>query len=310
MATAQSPSNRIASCAHQAQPSFDDYVQDRKYARNVAPKTVAWYADVWRAFGRHLNTESAQSIRDSVRHAVADLLAKGNKPVSLNSWLTGVRAYCLWLHAEGHLAERPKVSLLKCEQKVLATFSPAQVQRLLSFKPKGANQTRVHVAACLMLDCGLRLSEVLTLRRGDVDLDNLLVKVVGKGNKQRVVPISLEMRRMLYRYTGREGLERLVFGTRHGTRVTNRNFQRDFKLFCAHLRIDGPRCSPHTLRHTFAVSYLRAGGNLFYVSRILGHTSVTTTQRYLQSVGVDDLQAVHDRLSPLAPEHLRRGRQL
>ena len=57
--------------------------------------------------------------------------------------------------------------------------------------------------------------------------------------------------------------------------------------------------SPHTLRHTFAVQYLRAGGNLFYLSKILGHSSVTTTQKYLQSVGVDDLQAVHDRLTPL-----------
>ena len=55
----------------------------------------------------------------------------------------------------------------------------------------------------------------------------------------------------------------------------------------------------HTFRHTFAVSYLRAGGNLFYLSRILGHSSVTTTEKYLQSLGVEDLQAVHDRLSLL-----------
>jgi site-specific recombinase XerD len=71
------------------------------------------------------------------------------------------------------------------------------------------------------------------------------------------------------------------------------------------LSITGVRFSPHTLRHTFAVQYLRAGGNLFYLSKILGHSSVTTTQKYLQSVGVDDLKMVHDRLSPLAPLGLR-----
>jgi site-specific recombinase XerD len=58
----------------------------------------------------------------------------------------------------------------------------------------------------------------------------------------------------------------------------------------------GVRCSPHTFRHTFAVNYLRAGGNLFYLSRILGHSSVTITEKNLQSLGVEDLTAVHDNL--------------
>jgi integrase/recombinase XerD len=110
----------------------------------------------------------------------------------------------------------------------------------------------------------------------------------------------MEMRRVLYRYAAKHsGPGKLLFGTRNNTQVTVRNFERDFALMGQKLAITGVRFSPHTLRHTFAVSYLRAGGNLFYLSKILGHTSVTTTQKYLQSVGVDDLQAVHDRLSPL-----------
>ena len=114
------------------------------------------------------------------------------------------------------------------------------------------------------------------------------------------------MRKLLYRYAMKNSAPgRLLFGTRNNTLVTVRNFERDFKAIGAKIGITGVRFSPHTLRHTFAVSYLRAGGNLFYLSKILGHSSVTTTQKYLQSVGVDDLQAVHDRLSPLAPERLR-----
>jgi integrase/recombinase XerD len=122
------------------------------------------------------------------------------------------------------------------------------------------------------------------------------------------VPISTDMRKVLYRYAAKHsGPGRLLFGTRNNTLVTVRNFERDFKAIGAKLGITGVRFSPHTLRHTFAVSYLRAGGNLFYLSKILGHSSVTTTQKYLQSVGVDDLQAVHDRLSPLSPQRLRAG---
>ena len=65
------------------------------------------------------------------------------------------------------------------------------------------------------------------------------------------------------------------------------------------INITGIRFSPHTLRHTFAVNYLRRGGNLFYLSKILGHSSVTTTQKYLQSLGIEDLQAAHNKLSLL-----------
>jgi integrase/recombinase XerD len=109
------------------------------------------------------------------------------------------------------------------------------------------------------------------------------------------------MRKVLHPWASkRSGPGRLLFGTRRNTVVTVRNFERDFKLIGRKLGIAGVRFSPHTLRHTFAVSYLRDGGNLFYLSRLLGHSSVTTTQKYLQSVNVDDLQALHDRLSPLS----------
>jgi site-specific recombinase XerD len=113
------------------------------------------------------------------------------------------------------------------------------------------------------------------------------------------VPLSFEGRKILYRYT-REHPTRFVFGTNNQTMCTVRNLQRDLTAVCKRLALTGVRCSWHTFRHTFAVSYLRAGGNLFYLSKILGHTSVKTTERYLQSLGVEDLQAVHNGLSILS----------
>ena len=284
-------------------PTFADYVQDRKYTKNVSPKTIAWYRDVQRVFG----AVDIHDIRNSLRQLIRVQLEKGNKPVSVNSWLTGIRAYLMWLHNEGFLKDRPKVELLKYEQKVLATFSVAQVQALLVFKPSGTNARRTHAATCLLLDCGLRVAELLALAPGDIDFDNMLVKVHGKGNKQRLVPMSFECRKRLWQYHSRTKTDSPTFGqrlfffsTRNNTRVTVRNFQRDFKQIGKRLGIVGVRMSPHTLRHTFAVSYLRNGGNLFYLSKILGHTSVTTTQKYLQSLGIEDLSAVHNKLSLLS----------
>jgi site-specific recombinase XerD len=194
-----------------------------------------------------------------------------------------------------------KIQKLKEEQKVIATLTPEQMARLIAFKPKGINETRTYTAALLILDGGYRISEILELPFENCDFSNLVVKVRGKGNKHRLVPLSVEMRKTLYRHaTKHSGPGRLLFGTRNNTLVTVRNFERDLKAIGKKLRITGVRFSPHTLRHTFAVAYLRNGGNLFYLSKILGHTSVTVTQRYLQSLQIADLQTVHDRFSPLA----------
>jgi integrase/recombinase XerD len=170
------------------------------------------------------------------------------------------------------------------------------VSRLVHYRPRSEGQKRLQALVLLLLDTGLRIEEALTLGRNQIDLDNLLLKAAGKGNKERVVPISSELRKVLWRHLQRQSHD-LVFSTQRGGRLTQRNVLRDLKGLCADLDITGVRCSPHTLRHTFAVAYLRNGGNLFYLSRILGHSSVTTTQRYLESLGVEDLQAVHNRFS-------------
>jgi integrase/recombinase XerD len=283
---------------------FDRFLQERTYLKGVSPETLRYYRCVEGAFQSILANPTKSGMLDRIQA----LRAKGLSPTSVNTYLRGFKAYIRWLHQEGQLTDVFKVQFLRTESKVLATLDPEQMTRLIGFKPKGINQTRTHTAALLMLDGGYRISELLGLSFEGCDFDNLLVKVRGKGNKHRLVPMSVDMRKVLYRYAVKHsGAGRLMFGTRNNTLVTVRNFERDFKAIGGKLGITGVRFSPHTLRHTFAVQYLRAGGNLFYLSKILGHSSVTTTQKYLQSVGVDDLKAVHDRFSPLAPDRLRGG---
>jgi site-specific recombinase XerD len=279
----------------------EQFIRERQYLKAVTPKTLIWYNSSFKAF------ENALDSKQAVAQRIVHLRERGVSPISINSYLRCINAYFMWLHTE-HGRPLVKLAKLKEEQKVIATLTTEQRSRLIGFKPHGAYQARTHTAMLMMLDGGFRISEVLGLLHEHVDLDNLVVKVRGKGNKHRLVPLSSDMRKVLYRYASKHsGPGRLLFGTRNNTLVTVRNFNREFKAIGAKLGITGVRFSPHTLRHTFAVSYLRAGGNLEYLRRILGHSSVTTTQRYLQSVGVDDLQAVHDKLSPLSPAALRGG---
>jgi integrase/recombinase XerD len=279
---------------------FEQFIRERQYLKNVSPRTVDWYRDclsaLRRFYGQDLSLDNVS--RESLKRWLANMMQGGPSPVSCNTFICGVNAFLNWLHQEGHLAEKIRIPKVIVEHNVLRTLTADQVQRIIQSKPTGRNQTRARMVALIILDSGLRISEVLRLRRTDVDFDNLVIRVLGKGKKERLVPMSFELRKALFRYT-RERNE-LLFGTRNGTVVSTRNFERDFRELGLRLHITGVRCSPHTLRHTFAVNYLRAGGNLFYLSKILGHSSVKTTERYLQSLQVEDLQAVHNRLSLLA----------
>jgi integrase/recombinase XerD len=267
--------------------SVQQFISERKYLLNLTPKTIIWYGCGFKAFAGALETLEAAKQR------IGELRERSVSAITVNSYLRCINAFWKWQGKEW------KIRRLKEEQKLLATFTPDHVHRLVHWNPIGRNQARAHVIALVALDTGMRISELLSLTRQDVNLDNLVLLVHGKGNKQRLVPVSVELRKVLYRHLAKHQHARL-FTTRSGTPLTVRNSERDFKVMCGQAGIVGVRASWHTLRHSFAVNYLRKGGNLYYLQRILGHSSITTTERYLRSLGIADLQKVHDGLSLLS----------
>ncbi len=263
------------------------FISERKYLLNVTPKTIIWYGCGFKA------SAGAVDPLEAAKRRVGELRERGISSITVNSYLRCINAFWKWQEKDW------KIRRLKEEQQILATFNAEHVHRLVHWKPIGRNQTRAHTIAMVALDTGMRISELLSLTRQDVDLDNLVLLVHGKGNKQRLVPVSVELRKTLYRHLAKHQNARL-FTTRSGSALTVRNSERDFKVMCGQAGIVGVRASWHTLRHSFAVNYLRKGGNLYYLQRILGHSSISTTERYLRSLGIADLQKVHDGLSLLS----------
>ncbi len=278
------------------------FIQERVYLKGVSSATVAWYRDSFKAF------EGALSSKAEIVARIAALRQRGCKNVSINTWLRCVNAYFAWREkevGEVHL----HIPRLAETQKVLRTLGVEDISKLLGYRPQSRNMRRAHLLIVLCLDTGLRLSEALNLRWKDVDFPNLLLRIGGKGDRERLVPMSFEGRKRLFGArpgvtpvnpsTGTPEATRHVFITRTGTAVSIRNAQRDVARVARNLNINGVRFSPHTLRHTFAVNYLRAGGNVLYLQRILGHSTLDMTNHYCRSLGVEDLQKVHDGLSLL-----------
>jgi len=170
------------------------------------------------------------------------------------------------------------------------------VQRIVKFQSRPIeSERRAHALACLILDTGMRINETLSMMREDVDIDNRLLRLRGKGGKQRLVPVSFEGRKVLWKWM-RGRSEPLVFATRAGTKPIQRNLLREFKILGSRLGIVGVRFSFHTLRQTFAVNYIRNGGDVFRLQRMLGHSTLEMTRGYV-NLQTEDLSSVHDRLS-------------
>ena len=148
----------------------------------------------------------------------------------------------------------------------------------------------------LMIDTGLRVNECITLERSRIDFTNLLLSVTGKGNKERVVPFSYELRKILFKYS-KTHPHALLFCTKYGGKVSYDNILRDFYLLVQKLGIE-PDGAFHAFRRTFATNYIRDKGNPFVLQRLLGHTTMQQTNEYVKLV-TDDLQQEQHRTSLL-----------
>jgi integrase/recombinase XerD len=268
---------------------FSQFIRERQYLHNVSPTTAEWYRHSFKWLRSENPTE------EELQDAVMRMREKGLKATGCNSAIRAINAYLKW-SGFPH-----RVLYLKEDQRVLPTFTLPDIKKLLCYRPKPTNfyQRRLYLLILVLLDTGCRIDEVLSLRSADCDLDNLLFTVTGKGRKQRKVPFSFELRRHLSRFLVDLHSEQLVFATRHGRKLGRRNMLRDVKLLCRRLGVTPPERTLHAFRHTFAVHYLRKGGSVFHLQKVLGHSTLEMTRRYANLL-TEDLQAVHQKISLLA----------
>src|SRR5579864_2066334 len=284
------------------QPRFEQFTQERQYLTNVTPATISWYTQSL----KWLRTESPTP--EELKDAVVRMREKGLKATGCNSAIRAINAYLHWSAVGSDVKCSPackhlRIPQLKEPQLILPTLTTTQVSRLVNWRPKRKVfwQRRLHLLILFLLDTGCRVSEALSVHVREIDLDNLLLTLDGKGRKQRMVPFSFELRKALFRYIA--DFERkpdyLLFATRNETSLGRRVVLRAVKNLCKRLGFDPPARTLHAFRHTFAVNYLRRGGSVFHLQKVLGHSTLEMTRRYANLM-TEDLQAVHQRLSLLA----------
>jgi integrase/recombinase XerD len=276
---------------------FEQFIREREILHSVTATTVEWYRRCLRWLPTCAPTQ-ADLLTVVMRLREHELTEAGCNCVS-----RGINSYLHWASGSdrpcGAGCQHPRIARLREPQQVMPVFTEAQIKKLVAWKPKGTPDLRLHLIMLLVLDTGCRVSEALSLHVAEIDFDNLLVRLDGKGRKQRIVPISLELRKSLYRHVAESQPHDLVFATRTGTLWNRRNVLRGVKRVCRSMGFEPPARTVHAFRHTFAVNYLRRGGSVFHLQKTLGHTTLEMSRRY-SNLDTSDLQAVHQRISLLA----------
>lgn len=270
-------------------PHFDQFIRERQFLANVTPATVEWYKNSF----RWLPTESPS--QTELKDAVLRMRERGLKATGCNSVIRAINAYLKWSSSS------LKIPALKEPELILPTFTAQQLRLLVAWKAKSKCQRRLHLLVLFLLDTGCRISEALNLRVREIDFDNLLVTLDGKGRKQRIVPFSFELRKHLFRYVrdfGRKP-DALLLASRNETILGRRVMLRDVKLLCGRLGFDPPLRTLHAFRHTMASNFIRRGGSVVILQRLLGHSSLSTTMKYVH-MQTEDLRAAHGRVNLLA----------
>lgn len=279
--------------------------------REVSEHTLAAYRRDMEVFARFLKDDAASG--DEVGEALLRvdrivlrrylaLLHKSHRKSSIARKLSALRTFYKFLMREGVLEVNPGelVGTPRREKYLPKTLSVDEAWALMEgVEGEGVALLRDESILETLYSCGLRVSELTGLNVQDLDLEQGLVRVLGKGRKERIVPVGRKASAALERYLSARGGaagDAPLFLNLRGGRLTPRSVQRLLKVHLVHAGVLKD-ATPHSLRHSFATHLLDGGADLRAIQELLGHVSLSTTQKYTQ-VSVDQLMNVYDRAHP------------
>jgi integrase/recombinase XerC len=291
------------------------FLQYLRVERGASPHTLKGYREDLHALAEYLADGDGQSpppggiTTGELRGFLSALHDAGYAKSSISRRMASVRSFMRFGQREGWAKSNPAKALRnpRKSRKLPHFLTTDEVGKLLA-APKGESAAAIRDRAILetLYSAGLRVSELVGLTDGDLDTAAGIVRVRGKGKRERLAPIGSYAARALKRWlevrklSPREktGREAPVFTNKFGTRLTTRSVARMLEKYLKETGLD-QRTSPHTLRHSFATHLLDRGADIRSVQELLGHKSLVTTQIYTH-VSTANLRAAYEKAHPRA----------
>jgi integrase/recombinase XerD len=286
---------------------LEDVLKEYKYyciAKGFTEKTIKNKRQELKQLKKFLYEKRAVTELESI--SIHDLKAylrykqqSGLKPQSIVSMFKMIKAFFNWCKNEGYLKENIAQDIVtpKVPKVVLKGFSTDEVSKMIdSFSYENYFEARNKAIIAMLADCGLRSKEIRELQTINVKETTILVN--GKGNKERMIFISPALKRILIKYErirkeyfkDKVVNDKYYFLTYKGDMMSHIALDNIVKEAGRRAGIEGKKVSPHRFRHFFSVQFLlNANGDIYTLSKLLGHSEISTTQRYLQSLEDIDL---------------------
>ncbi len=275
--------------------------------KNYSPYTILNYKFDLIEFVEFIEDKPLEKVEyNDFRRFLAQLRSNQFKPRTLARKLSSLRSLFKFLQREGHIKENPAVLLMTPKlDKILPHFlSEPEMTQLIEapelLKTAGQRDRAIFET---LYSSGLRVSELVGLNVDHIDFIGNVVKVMGKGKKERIVPIGDKALKEIRNYLSTrkvkdENQRRAVFLNKNGARLTDRSIR---NIINKHLLSTSVKMkvSPHVVRHSFATHLLNRGADLRSVQELLGHANLSTTQIYTH-VTTDRLKSVYDKAHPRA----------
>lgn len=295
---------------------IQEYITYIRSERNYPSNTCKAYEKDLLTFWEFLRSELREKITpDSIlikdiKNFLIHLSQKGYDTRSIERKLSSLRSFFRYLQKRLKVKSNPTLSLKgpKRKRRMPRVLSWPQVKELLEPTLYEEDRERLRDRAILELlyNTGIRLAEISALKREDIDFQNGEIRIIGKGDKERIVPLGRNASRILTEYLDSRNMisrskkkeSHFLFTNKYGEKLSRRGIARVVKKYGSKITED-KKISPHTLRHSFATHLLDEGAKILAVKEMLGHEKLSTTQIYTQ-VSMARLKKVYKKAHPRA----------
>jgi len=282
-----------------------DFLRYLKTEKNVSPHTERSYlSDLEQLFDFLGETDLAMADHQTLRQYVGHLVKLKVRKSSIARKLSAIRSFFKYLNRAGLLQNNPArlIATPRQEKRLPAVLTVDDALRLMEAPGKGdVTELRDRAVLEALYSTGIRASELTGMNREDISRHDRLIRIRGKGRKERIVPVgdkALDAIDAYLRQRTTSGEPAAVFIGPSGKRLTARTVQRILENYRKKLGLTS-KASPHTLRHSFATHLLESGADLRSLQELLGHASLSTTQRYTH-LNIDLLMETYDKAHPRA----------
>ena len=282
-----------------------EFVRHLQNEQHVSAHTVRSYRSDLAQLAAFFDDADPASIgHQDLRRYLGHLISLKIRKSSLSRKLSAIRAFYKFLNRTGMLKNNPArlISTPKLDKRLPAVLTVDDALRLMN-APGESERTELRDRAVLetLYSTGIRASELIGIDHEDIDRQDRLIRIRGKGRKERIVPVGEKALSAIDAYHAQRpdrALEGAVFSGPSGKRLTARTVQRILGNYRKKLGLS-QKASPHTLRHSFATHLLESGADLRAIQELLGHASLSTTQRYTH-LNLDALMETYDKAHPRA----------